>query len=154
MKKTEKHRGSRTHGRGKKAGRGAGKRGGRGNAGLLKHKFNWVVKYDPDHFGRKGFKRDPSLVEETVIVNVGDLQSNLARFLEAGIATREGKKLEVDLEKAGVSKLLGAGSIKTPMTIIVPTATARAIQKVEKVGGTVELTDEGEDFAFEEQPEE
>jgi len=154
MKKTEKHRGSRTHGRGKKAGRGAGKRGGRGNAGLLKHKFNWVVKYDPDHFGRKGFKRDPSLVEEPVIINVGNLQSNLARFLDAGIATREGKNLEVDLTKAGVTKLLGAGSIKTPMTIIVPAATSRSIEKVEKVGGKVEVTDQEEEFAFEEEPEE
>ena len=32
VSRTEKFRGSRTHGRGKKSGRGAGKRGGKGNA--------------------------------------------------------------------------------------------------------------------------
>jgi ribosomal protein L15 len=36
MSKANKHRGRcRTHGRGHKAGRGAGKRGGRGNAGMI-----------------------------------------------------------------------------------------------------------------------
>jgi large subunit ribosomal protein L15 len=57
VSKTRRFRGSRTHGRGHKAGRGKGKRGGFGNAGLHKHKFKWMVKYDPDHFGRHGFKR-------------------------------------------------------------------------------------------------
>ncbi len=37
--RTRKFRGLRTHGRGIKAGRGAGKQGGRGNAGLHKYKF-------------------------------------------------------------------------------------------------------------------
>ncbi len=151
MKRTEKLRGSRTHGRGKKAGRGAGKRGGRGNAGLLKHKFNWMVKYDPDHFGRKGFKPHPSLKHENVIINVGDLQSNLSKFLETGIATREGKNLVMDLTKVGVTKLLGAGSIKTPMTIKVPEATDRAREKVEKVGGKLVL--DKIEFEFEENTE-
>ena len=44
VSKTDKYRGSRTHGRGKKAGRGAGKRGGKGNAGLLKHKYISIIK--------------------------------------------------------------------------------------------------------------
>ncbi len=151
MKRNEKLRGSRTHGRGKKAGRGAGKRGGRGNAGLLKHKFNWMVKYDPDHFGRKGFNRDPSLIHDNVIINVGDLQSNLTHFLESGIATREGKNIVMDLTKTDVTKLLGAGSIKTPMTIKVSKATDRAREKVEKVGGKLEL--DKIEFDFEETTE-
>lgn len=45
--RTNKFRGRRTHGRGKKSGRGAGKMGGHGNAGLLKHKFMWVLKTIP-----------------------------------------------------------------------------------------------------------
>ena len=57
VSKTSKYRGGRTHGRGRKAGRGAGLRGGRGNAGLHKHKWISTVKYSPEHFGRRGFKR-------------------------------------------------------------------------------------------------
>ena len=56
-KKIRKKRGSRTCGYGiTKKHRGAGSRGGRGKAGLLKHKKTWMIKYDPDHFGKKGFK--------------------------------------------------------------------------------------------------
>jgi len=57
VSRTRKLRGSRTHGRGKKHGRGAGGRGGTGNAGLHKHKFKWMIKYDPEHFGPRGFFR-------------------------------------------------------------------------------------------------
>ena len=48
---------------GKKSGRGAGKHGGTGNAGLHKHKVMHMLKYMPDHFGRHGFKRPPEIVE-------------------------------------------------------------------------------------------
>jgi len=54
--RTKKFRGTRTHGRGKKAGRGAGLHGGTGNAGLHKHKVQYMLKFMPDHFGRHGFK--------------------------------------------------------------------------------------------------
>src|SRR3989454_8864250 len=57
VSRTRKLRGSRTHGRGKKHGRGAGGRGGTGMAGLHKHKFKWMIEYDPEHFGPRGFFR-------------------------------------------------------------------------------------------------
>ncbi|GAH16501.1 unnamed protein product, partial [marine sediment metagenome] len=53
-----------THGKGKKGGRGAGLRGGRGNAGLLKHKHMYMTKNMPDHFGRHGFKRPQSVIKK------------------------------------------------------------------------------------------
>ena len=57
-RKIRKMRGSRTVGGGSsKKRRGAGHRGGRGNSGLHKSKWTWVVKYDPNHFGKYGFKR-------------------------------------------------------------------------------------------------
>ena len=62
-----------THGRGKKAGRGAGLRGGRGNAGLLKHKYMHMIKYMPDHFGKHGFKRPQSVIKKDKIINIENL---------------------------------------------------------------------------------
>jgi large subunit ribosomal protein L15 len=146
-KRTEKMRGGRTHGRGKKAGRGAGKRGGRGNAGLHKHRHMHMLKNDPDHFGRKGFKRHPALSWDKTAVNVGHIQLNLQRYLESGIAKREGKTIVVDLTSTDVVKLLGAGEIKSPLTIKVFGATERAKEKVKAAGGKVELP-------FEPEPEE
>ena len=122
--KTKKRRGSRTHGRGKKAGRGAGLRGGRGNAGLHKHKYTYVLKYMRDYFGRKGFKR-PFDRKEVKVINVGDI--------ERLFPNRE----EINLKEEGFDKLLGKGEIKTKVKIIVPKATDRAIRKIEEKGGEV-----------------
>jgi large subunit ribosomal protein L15 len=141
MGRTEKHRGSRTHGRGKKAGRGAGKRGGRGNAGLHKHKFISTVKYDPAHFGRRGFRR-PTILSETkpTTINIGQLEEQLDTFLEKGHAKKVGEKIEVNLDSAGIEKLLGSGKLKKPLKIIVGEASERAISKVEDAGGELVLS--------------
>ncbi len=145
-KRTEKMRGSRTHGRGKKAGRGAGKRGGRGNAGLHKHKYITTVKFHPDYFGRPPLKRHPSLVTHKVIINIGQLDEFLPKFVEEGKAEKKGDKFEVNLTDQGVDKLLGAGSIKSPVKVTVDEATPRAIEKVEKAGGEVVILEDGEEL--------
>lgn len=138
-RRTEKYRGRRTHGRGKKGGRGAGLRGGKGNAGLHKHKYLYTVKYDPFHFGRYGFKRHASLIDEKVTINVGSIQSELPTYLEYGMAKKTDKGILIDLTQSKYNKLLGGGSIKTPVTIRVHEATAMAKQKVEAAGGKVEV---------------
>ncbi|MDD4307234.1 MAG: uL15 family ribosomal protein [Thermoplasmata archaeon] len=143
-RKTEKYRGRRTHGRGKKGGRGAGLRGGKGNAGLHKHKYLYTVKYDPFHFGRYGFKRHASLEDEKVTINVGNIQSELPTYLENGMAKKSDKGILIDLTQSEYNKLLGGGSIKTPVTIRVHEATAMAKQKVEAAGGKVEVPENDE----------
>jgi len=132
--RTRKFRGLRTHGRGIKAGRGAGKQGGRGNAGLHKYKFKSMLIYAPDHFGRHGFKRPPKIVARPTSVNVGDLES-LAPFLEgAGALARDGTTLVADLTKVGIDRLLGGGSVARTWKVVVAHASAHAREKVEVVG--------------------
>jgi large subunit ribosomal protein L15 len=144
-RRTEKYRGGRTHGRGKKGGRGAGLRGGKGNAGLHKHKYIHTVKYDPYHFGRHGFKRHSSLHEDKVAINVGQVQTELPRFLEHGIAKKDEKGLVLDLTQTKVVKLLGGGIIKIPLTIRVLEATETAIGKVEAAGGKVLVPEDSDE---------
>lgn len=142
MGRTDKHRGDRTHGRGKKAGRGAGKRGGRGNAGLHKHKYITVVKYDPKHFGRYGFKRPRRPSEGKIkTINVGQLEERLEIFHKKGYAKKVGKTTEVDLNLANIDKLLGAGKLSKPLHIKVNFATAKAKLKVEESGGKIFLSE-------------
>jgi large subunit ribosomal protein L15 len=143
MGRREKHRGSRTYGRGKKAGRGAGKRGGRGNAGLHKHKYISTVKYDPKHFGRYGFKR-PKLPYEKEIktINVSQVQSRMEIFIKNGYATKKGNTIEVDLNSAGYGKLLGSGKISSSFKITVNKASERAVSKVKEAGGQVIVQNE------------
>jgi large subunit ribosomal protein L15 len=119
-----------THGRGKKGGRGAGLRGGRGNAGLCKHKFMYMNKYMPDHYGSHGFKRPQSVIKKDKIINVGQLEE-----LFPG-------EIDIDLTKEGYDKLLGGGNIKTKIKIKVDSASEKAVAKIEEKGGEVLLPEE------------
>jgi len=135
VSRTSKFRGSRTHGRGKKAGRGAGLHGGRGNAGLHKHKYITLVKYMPDHFGHHGFKRPQSVVYANTTMNLSELEINIESLKTDGFAETKGGRLVVDLRKAGIDKLLGSGKISTPVDVIVDGASALAKEKLAKAGG-------------------
>jgi large subunit ribosomal protein L15 len=135
--RTNKLRGSRTHGRGKKAGRGAGKRGGRGNAGVWKHRKMSIIKYNPEHFGRRGFKRPQKVVSAKITMNVGDIEENLESLKRDGFATEESGITKVYLTRMGVDKLLGFGRVETPLQIIVPETSERARKKIEEAGGAI-----------------
>ena len=116
-----------THGRGKKGGRGAGLRGGRGNAGLLKHRYVYMLKNMPDHFGRSGFKRHQSITKRDKTINVGQLEEKFA-----------GKK-DIDLTKEGFDKLLGGGKINSSLKIRVKAASQKAIDKIAEQNGEVKI---------------
>jgi large subunit ribosomal protein L15 len=128
--RTRKFRGSRTHGRGIKAGRGAGKQGGRGNAGLHKYKFKSMLIYAPDHFGRHGFKRPPKIVEQPISLNVGQLDAYVPYLEAAGAVERKGAEFVADLSKAGIDRLLGGGSPAAKWSVYVAHATKHAGEKV------------------------
>jgi len=123
--KTKKFRGSMTHGRGKKGGRGAGLRGGRGNAGLGKHKIMHMLKYMPNHFGSYGFKRPKSIVKKDKTINIGQLKERYP-----------GKK-QIDLSKEGFDKLLGGGTISIPLKIKIKNASEKAVNKIKESGGEI-----------------
>jgi large subunit ribosomal protein L15 len=137
VSRTSKFRGSRTHGRGKKAGRGAGLRGGRGNAGLHKHKWISVVKYCPDYFGHHGFKRPQSVVCDKVTMNLSEVEQALPSMAKDGFAVQKDGKWSVDLTKMGVDKLLGSGRISTAISVKVAEASATALEKLKSSGGTL-----------------
>jgi large subunit ribosomal protein L15 len=137
VSRTNKFRGSRTHGRGKKAGRGAGKRGGKGNAGLHKHKVQYMLKYMPDHFGRHGFKRPQKMVCAKITMNVGDLEQIIDVMKAQGTAVEKDGKISVDLTALGIDKLLGNGRVSTAFAVSVAETTALAKAKVEEAGGHI-----------------
>jgi large subunit ribosomal protein L15 len=139
--RTYKFRGQRTHGRGKKSGRGAGKMGGRGNSGLHKHKHTAMLKYAPDHFGRHGFKRH--VTNEVNPINIRDLNIKLESLKEKGHAKMSGHFTEINLEAAGYTKLLGVGIPAGKFKITVAKASGNAIEKVKGAGGEVVSQPEG-----------
>jgi large subunit ribosomal protein L15 len=133
--RAKKFRGTHTHGRGKKAGRGAGLRGGRGRAGANKHRYLMLQLLGGKHehtqarpWGRVGFKyRSRNGNPKPESINVGDLS-----LVYAG-------KSDIDLTAAGIGKLLGSGSIAHKVTVKVESASAGAVEKVKAAGGQVIL---------------
>ncbi len=144
MGRTNRMRGRRTHGRGHKGGRGKGLRGGFGMSGLHKHKFKWMVKYDPDHFGAYGFVRHHDAEREPRALNLLQVQEDLGTFRERGWAVQRDGVTEVDLTKAGYTKLLSRGSVKVPLRVVVAQASQAAVQKVKQAGGEVVLQEQVE----------
>ena len=139
MGRTKKFLGSRTHGRGMKAGRGAGLRGGRGNAGLNKHRLFTMIKYMPDHFGRHGFHRGGSDNSAPRVINLRTLEYNLDEWINSGIVTVTNDVFEIDIDKLGADKLLGSGRASHRFKIHTPAASKSAVKKVEEAGGEIIL---------------
>jgi len=128
-----------------KAGRGAGKRGGKGNAGIHKHKFMSMIKQGQT-WGRHGFKRHRSIRKGGEVINLFDLDEHLDKYLSTGKAQKEGDVYHVDLGKLGYHKLLGTGTLSKKVKVTVPEASASAIEKVASAGGEVQTTDSDEEF--------
>lgn len=129
--KTKKFRGSGRHGRGRKAGRGKGLRGGKGNAGLHKHKYATTVKWQNEgyfHFGRVGIKPVEVQGVPDTVINVGELD------------VRWPGSNQVNLGEHGITKLLGSGAIKRPVSVVVEAASASAVTKVKAAGGSVQTS--------------
>lgn len=134
LRKVRKQRGSRFHGWGQVGQhRSSGCSGGYGNAGLMKHKWTWTVKYDPDHFGKNGFI-PPTQVNIKKWINVGELDNLALNKLK-----NESKIQTINLNEMGYDKLLGQGQVIKAFNIIVNKISASAKIKIEKAGGKIEL---------------
>ncbi len=132
-RKIRKKRGTRTCGGGShKKRRGKGNRGGSGKAGGCKHKWSWIVKYAPNHFGRRGFKIPKAVKKEYEIINVGEIEENLEKFLKNGIANEKKGKIVVNLSGY---KVLGEGKITKPLIIKALAFSSSALEKIRNAGG-------------------
>jgi large subunit ribosomal protein L15 len=143
LRKVRKQRGSRTHGWGRVGQhRGKGMRGGHGKAGRHKHKWTHVIRYQPDYFGKHGFKRPWAPNPETI--NVGELDERIEELQSSGLAEAQGDGFTVDLSALGIEKLLGSGKVKHPLIVKVKMWSGAAARKIKEAGGHFNLSKAGE----------
>ena len=128
--------GSRTRGRGHKKGRGAGLRGGRGNAGCHKTKRIMYERVGRV-WGAHGFKRPQTVVMANRAVNLKVIEENASEWVNQGNASKKGKIVSIDLKEMGYDKLLGTGVPSQAYKITISAASAKAVEKVEAAGGEV-----------------
>ena len=128
--------GSRTRGRGHKKGRGAGLRGGRGNAGCHKTKRIMYERVGRV-WGAHGFKRPQSVVSANNSINLKTIDESFNSWIAEGIATKKGKIVTIDLKEMGYDKLLGTGTTEQSYKLTVSAASAKAVEKIEAAGGEI-----------------
>jgi len=132
-KEAKRRRGERSYHGSHKKWRGAGSKGGHGKAGMHKHKWSYTLNYEPEHFGKKGFK--PVVAKEIRAINLKDLDQLTEKLLEKKLAEKEGDKIKIDLEKVGYDKLLGSGKVSKPLVVEAKYFSKQATKKLEDAGG-------------------
>ena len=152
QKKVTKYRAHTTHGGGhRKKRRGAGSRGGRGNAGTGKragHKRRGVIQG-----GIKGFNpRRSSKDINSVNLSYFNLEK-LSLLEKKGLISKEGDLFVIDLKKLGFDKILGTGNVVAKMKLFAGQYSAKAAEKVKLSGGEViSKIDQKEEISPKEEP--
>lgn len=135
-RKINKQRGSRSNGGGcTKKRRGAGNKGGKGKAGASKQHWTWTVKFDPDHYGKHGFKRPQKMIKKSNPVNLSYLEEKADDLIEAGKASMDGDSIVIDVTELGYDKVLAKGNITKSFIISAPKFSESAKVKIEELGG-------------------
>ena len=142
--KKRRQRGSRTHGGGThKNRRGAGHRGGRGNAGRRKHEFH---NYGP--LGKHGFKRPETVQDDVRTVDVQRLDEDAPLFAADELAeeTEGGYRIDArdvveDGHDADVVKVLGGGQVRNRLEVVADDFSDSARADIEDAGGEAVLSD-------------
>jgi large subunit ribosomal protein L15 len=136
-RKVRKFRGSRTNGFGRVGQhRKAGQHGGKGQAGMHKYHYSWVIRYNPTYFGKNGFRSPQHIVTKTKILNIAEIENSLDTLMDKKIARQEGNQVLVNLIELGVTKVLGNGNISRPLVITAPSFSKTAIKKIQEAGGS------------------
>lgn len=118
----------RSHGRGNvKNRRGSGNRGGRGKAGMCKHKNSLIVKEDKKYFGKHGFS-NPNKKS----VRVAHLYDINQRAL-VGKLEKKGDKYHFDFK----GKVLATGKVTVPLVIRAEAWSKSVEKKLGDSGGQI-----------------
>lgn len=138
-KKNSRHRGSWTCSWGeKKKHRGAGSRGGRGNAGSGKRGDAKKPRYWDDkkfHAGKQGFHNPTG--NDINTITLSQLSSSIEYLVTSGLAQKQENVFKVNCTDIQIDKLLGTGNTPFAFEIVVKAASEKAIAKIEAAGGKV-----------------
>jgi large subunit ribosomal protein L15 len=156
LKKTRKRRGSRLMGWGQVGQhRKHGEKGGR-KVGRHKHLWSYVIRYEPDYFGKSGFKT-PKIAQGKAhpnTINISQLDQLIDKQTRQKQITKKQGKPYIDLTALGYHKLLSKGTLTKPALIKIETYSETAAKKIQDAGGKlIGTTKEQKEPETPEQPE-
>lgn len=128
-KRNRKFNGSRNHGKGNaKNARGKGNKGGWGRAGMHKHRYTYITRYEPDYFGVHGF----ASVRKVKVQKINLFE--IEQLAQAGKLEKKGGKDYFEFE----GKVLGSGAISKPVFVKAVSFSKGVVEKIKKAGGSIE----------------
>ena len=124
----------------KKKNRGAGNRGGRGNAGAGKRGDAKLMRVTKGirTMGKHGFTSIKKLNSDSKSINLETILRSLDTWVAEKKVNLKQDVFEIDLNTLGFDKLLSKGSVNQKLNIRVKSATAQASKKVSEAGGKIE----------------
>ncbi len=113
--------------------------------GRHKHLWSYVIRYEPDYFGKKGFiPRSNDLKQKINVINVGKLNELINKLSANQKLEKKESKAYIDLDKLGYQKLLATGKIAQPVLVKVEMYSKKAAQKIQEAGGQIVAKEENE----------
>jgi large subunit ribosomal protein L15 len=138
-KRIKRIRGTRTCGGGShKKRRGKGSRGGVGHAGAYDHHVVWSLKRGIIKGQHASNPHTYARIDDKT-VNVGELEEMLQDLIVAGKAEEKGDGFYLDVQELGIQKILGKGNVTKKLMLKVSKVSKTAQEKIEQVGGSIEL---------------
>ena len=109
---------------------GSGKRADQKKPTILK-------LYGSSYFGKKGFTS--KIKKDIKSINIQTIENRLYSWLKKGILKKQDDIMNINLKELGYDKLLSKGKIKNKFNIEVEYASKKAIEKIQKSGGKINV---------------
>jgi large subunit ribosomal protein L15 len=115
-----------------------GEKGGR-KVGRHKHLWSYVLRYEPNYFGKTGFKTPQGITGEShpKTINITQIDQIIDKQTHQKKITKKQGKPYLDLTNLGYQKLLATGKLTKPIIIKINTWSKAAAKKIEEAGGQI-----------------
>ena len=115
-----------------------GQKGGR-KVGRHKHLWTTVLRYEPNYFGKTGFKTPQSITGESHpnTINIEQINQIIDKQTRTKTLTKKQGKPYIDLTNLGYQKLLAKGKLTKPALIKINTWSEAAAKKIQEAGGQI-----------------
>jgi large subunit ribosomal protein L15 len=115
-----------------------GEKGGR-KVGRHKHLWSYVIRYEPNYFGKTGFKTPQSITGQShpKTINITQIDQIIDKQTRQKQIHKKQGKPYLDLTALGYQKLLATGKPTKPYIIKINTWSQTAAKKIEEAGGKI-----------------
>lgn len=104
-------------------------------AGSHKHRYTWIIRYEPDYFGKKGFV--PLKRRSGKTINLRQLANLAEQISTSDKSSSAGATPVVNLVDMGFGRLIGGGRVERPLIVVAEKWSKSSEEKIVKAGGKI-----------------